>query len=144
MHRKDMQEEEALAEQDIDVIEERAVKLHKAYTGFIAAAIIGLISGDGHLKLEAWSICLWILSLPPLVSLMLLDHVVRIQQKRPVSAIRGLMGVLGYGLSNFGTAALVANFSWWAAGFFLLMVPISSFFISEVAHMGGEKDYEKF
>ena len=116
---------------------ERVSKLHGAYSAFIAAAVISLISGDGHLSSAGWAICLWTLSLPWLISFILLDYIVRERQKRPVSAVRGLAILLGYGLSNAGTAALLTSYSWIAAIIYLISLPICMLYIHEVGGLGG-------
>lgn len=123
---------------------ERVAKLHGAYTAFIAAAVISLISGDGHLKFEGWPICLWTLSLPPLIAFLLLDYIVRERQRRANSAVRGLMLFLGYSLSNFGTAALLVNFSWIAAGLYLVIIPLCALFVHEVSGLGWYENFKNF
>jgi len=122
---------------------ERVVKMHGAYTAFIAAAVISLISGDGHLRLEGWSICLWTLSLPPLITLLLLDYIVRVCQRRKASGIRGLMTLLGYGLSNLGTAALMFNFSWVAAGAYLFSVLLCALLLHVVSSFGWFENFKE-
>lgn len=127
-----------------EVTHERFTKLVGAYTGFVAAAIISLISGDGHIKSENWAICFWALSLPPLVALLLLDFIVRVRQSREKSKIRGCMAFLGYGFSNLGTASLLTHYSWWAAIIFLVLIPLCALFTHEVAGLGRYEGYEDF
>ena len=67
---------------------DRVLLVHGAYTTFVAAGVVSLISGDGHIKTEGWAICFWALSLPPLASYLLLDYIVRVSQKRRNSAAR--------------------------------------------------------
>lgn len=122
---------------------DRVAKLHGTYTAFIAASIISLISGDGHITSESWAISLWALSLPWLVSFVLLDYIVRERQKRSKSVTRGLMLALGYGFSNLGTAALITHYSWLAAIFFTASIPLCSLFIHEVAGLGWHKRFEE-
>jgi len=120
---------------------ERVAKLHGAYTAFIAAAIISLISGDGHIKSEDWAICLWALSLPWLISFLLLDYIVRERQKREKSAIRGFTSLLGYGFSNLGTAALLTHYSWLVAIIYVVTILICAIYIHEVASLGWNESY---
>lgn len=115
---------------------ERVAKIHGAYTAFIAAAIISLISGDGHIKSESWAVCLWALSLPWLVSFVLLDFVVREQQQREKSRTRGFVALMGYGLSNLGTTALMTHYSRVAAIAYLVSIPICALYLHEVAGLG--------
>ncbi len=122
---------------------ERVAMLHGAYTAFIAAAFVSLISGDGHIKTENWAICLWALSLPWLVSFLLIDFIVRKKQNREKSATRGLMLLFGYGFSNLGTAALIAYYSWIAAIIFLISIPICSIYIHEVAGLGWHESLKE-
>ena len=122
-----------MTEHETYFTDDHALKLHKAYTAFIAAAIIGLISGDGHLKLEAWSICLWGLSLPLLVSLIFLNQIVRVSPQRMSSLLREIVLVLAYLLSNLGTAALLANYSWQAAAAYGALIALCSYLLAKVA-----------
>lgn len=121
---------------------ERVAKIHGAYTAFIAAAIISLISGDGHIKSENWAICLWALSLPWLVSFVLLDFIVREQQRRENSRTRGFIAILGYGFSNLGTAALLTHYSWVAAIAYLISIPICALYLHEVAGLGQHESFK--
>lgn len=102
---------------------ERIERLHGAYVTFIAAGILALISGDGHIKSEGLTICLWAVSLPPLVTYLLIDYIVRERQKRPASAARGMMLFFGYGLSTAGTVGLLWSFSRIAAVVYAVAVP---------------------
>lgn len=120
----------------------RVVKIHGAYTAFVTAAVISLISGDGHIKTEGWAIGFWTVSLPWLVAFLLLDFSVRTQQKRQKSATRGFTALLGYSFSNLGTAALLANYSWIAAIGFLLSIPVCLLYISEVAVLGFRENFK--
>jgi len=122
---------------------ERVAKIHGAYTAFIAAAIISIISGDGHIKSEDWAICLWSLSLPWLVSFLLLDYVVREKQQRPKSVTRGLMALFGYGFSNLGTSALLSHYSWLAAIAYLVFIPICAFYLHEVSALGHHESFKE-
>lgn len=122
---------------------ERVTKLHGAYTAFIAAGIVSFISGDPHITTQGWVICLWCLSLPWLVTLLLLDYIVRERQKRESSASRGFATLLGYGLSNLGTAALIGFYSWTAAAIFLVSLPVCALYLNEVAGLGGRKGFEQ-
>jgi hypothetical protein len=124
------------------VAHDRVVRIHGTYSAFIAAAVVSLISGDGHIKTEGWAIALWTLSLPWLVAYLLLDFSVRTQQKRQKSATRGLTAMLGYALSNLGTAAILANFSWIAAAGFIVSILVCILYVSEVAVLGFHKTFK--
>jgi hypothetical protein len=121
----------------------RVVRIHGAYTAFVAAAVVSLISGDGHIKTEGLAIGLWTVSLPWLVAFLLLDFSVRTQQKRQKSATRGFTAFLGYSFSNLGTAALLANYSWIAAIGFLVSIPVCLLYVTEVAVLGFYDSFEQ-
>lgn len=124
------------------VAHDRIVRIHGTYSAFIAAAVVSLISGDGHIKTEGWAIALWTLSLPWLVAYLLLDFSVRTQQKRGKSATRGFTALLGYALSNLGTAALLANYSWIAATGFIVSIAVCILYVSEVAVLGFHESFK--
>ncbi len=125
-----------------ELTHERVVKLHGAYTASIAAGVVSLISGDPHISTQGWVISLWCLSLPWLVTLLLLDYIVREGQKRESSASRGLAALLGYGLSRLGTAALLGVDAWIAAAMVLVARPVCAIYLNEVAGLGGRKGFE--
>lgn len=127
---------------NIQPTHDRIAKFHGAYTAFIAAAIISLISGDGHITTEDWTICLWALSLPWLTSFVLLDFVVREKQRRTKSATRGLMALVGYGFSNLGTAALLTHYSWLAAIAYIIFLTLCAFFLHEVSALGHHDSFK--
>lgn len=120
----------------------RVARIYGAYTAFIAAAVVSAIAGNGHIKSEGWAVCLWTLSLPWLVSYIMLDYHVRAHQKRRNSAIRGIMLFFSFTLSNLGTAALLTNYSWIVAIIYLLTVFICILLIREVAGLGKLEGFE--
>lgn len=141
-----MTSSEAQAERPDDerykVAHDRVMRIHGTYSAFVAAAVVSLISGDGHIKTEGWAIALWTLSLPWLIAYLLLDFSVRTQQKRERSATRGLTAVLGYAFSNLGTAALLANYSWIAAAGFIVSILVCILYVSEVAALGFHESFK--
>jgi hypothetical protein len=119
----------------------RVEKMLGAYTAFIAAAVISLISGDGHIKSENWAICLWVISLPWLISIVLIDFIVRGQQRQK-SATRGFIASMGLGFSNLGTAALLTHYSWIAAIVYLISIPICMLYLHEVGVLGRYDEFK--
>ena len=115
---------------------ERMLKIFGAYTGFIAAGVMALVDSRAHSPSITSAMCLWIFSLPPLVSYLLLDYHVRVRQKRKKSATRGIMLATGFGLSNFGIVALLTAYSWVAAAIYFLLLFGWPLLIREVAGLG--------
>jgi hypothetical protein len=130
------------AENHNETAHARVVKIHGTYTAFIAAAVVSLISGDGHIKTEGWAIALWTLSLPWLIAYLLIDFSVRTQQKRRVSTTRGITAMLGYLLSNLGTTSLLSNYSWIAAVTFVISILVCILYVSEVAALGSHASFK--
>lgn len=120
---------------------ERILKIFGAYTGFIAAAILAIVTSGSRSPAFDWALSLWVFSLPPLLSYQLLDYHVRVRQKRSKSAIRGVMLGVGIGLSNLGVFALLTSYSWIAAALYLLALPIWPLFVREVAGLGWHKEF---
>lgn len=52
------------------------------------------------------------------------------------------MFLLGYGLSNLGTAVLLVSFSWIAGIIYLLSILICGLYIHEVTGLGCRKGFE--
>ena len=105
-------------------LHERKMRLVGAYTGFIGAAVLALVASDVASKPEAWAVSLWALSLPFLVSYLLLDFIVAVKQGREASVTRGFMSCFGLGLSITGTFAWLGSVSWFGAVAFLLVVAL--------------------
>ena len=100
---------------------DKMMRIHGVYTSFIAAAAVAVIASRGYKGgAEAWAFVLWIFSLPCLASYMLLDFIVRVSQRRRLSATRGVMLALGYSLSNIGIGVALMPFSWIASVAYML------------------------
>ena len=119
-----------------------AAKALGGYIAFIAALIVALLSGDGHIKTEGAAICFCILSLPPLIALFCLDRIVRALQKREKSAVRGLMALMGLGLSTIGIASILWHFSVFAAILYPIGIAVSTLYVHEVAGLGWYKKFK--
>lgn len=121
-----------------------AAKMHGGYIAFIAALLLALVSGGGYIKTDGVAICFLILSLPPLVALFLLDRIVLVLQKRKVSASRGFMALMGYGLSTLGVTSILWHFSVIAAISYLIIIPVCCLIVEEVAGLGWYDAFKEF
>lgn len=117
---------------------DRIEKVHGGYTTFIAALVVSFISGDGHIATEWLALPLWILSLPWLVTYLLLDYIVRVRQERKHSFFRGLSLAMGYGTSNLGTTLLLTTYSFVLAGLYVVVIAACTLIVLQVARL--EKD----
>ena len=145
IRREDRREEyknKSHSERELD--HQRAQKLFGAYTAFIAAACLTVISSSNESSYYAWAISFWIISLPFLTGGILLDYRIRVVQKRENSRVYGLFFGVGGISSHIGTSIMTAYFSWLAALIFALSPLLVAFLFHEVAALGGKESFEDF
>lgn len=112
------------------------------YTAFIAASMLAVLSSGRDSAFVSWAFSLWAISLPFLCGFMVLDRIIRVQQKRLNSTVRGLLMGVGFSVSHLGTAAMVSFFSWLGAVAYLLSPFLVAFFVHETAALGGRENFE--
>lgn len=132
-----------LPEEDRERQHQQIWKLIAGYTAFIAAGCMAIISSSKSTGSYAFAFSFWIISLPFLCGVMLLDYHVRVKQARLNSAVRGFLMAVGMFSSHLGTIGIVSTYSWIAAALYGLCPLLVGFFLHETIILGGKKNFEK-
>lgn len=122
---------------------QKVLQILGGYTAFITAACLTIVSRNHVSAYDSWALSLWAISLPFLTGTIILDHNIRVNQKRPRSRTRTLLASIGLVLSQLGTTVIIASYSWVAAVVFCLSALLVLFYVHEVTVLGGRESFEE-
>jgi hypothetical protein len=104
--------------------------------------MLALIASSRPVARAPLIVSLLAVSLPSLVSWLLLDFVVRVKQGRKGSIVRGLAIMLGLAPSLVALVLMLGSFSWLAAVFFLVLIAWWFLALDVVTYLGTRRNSE--
>jgi hypothetical protein len=110
------------------------------YAAFLFAFFLGLSSFTEKTANVSVVMGLILISLPSVISLLLIDFIVRVKQRREASAIRGFAFFMAFAPGVFALGIYVWPYAWWASVIFGILIPLWAFLVIEV---GGARPDSK-
>ena len=114
--------------------------LISGYIAFVMTMLAITMNQGQDMKDFGLIIALLFLSLPSLVSSLLVDYIVRVKQERKHSMIRGLSFLFGFGFSFAGLVILLSNYSHIASILFVFEIVFWFALIDFLVYKGRIKD----